>query len=147
MILIHKCFTYTKRNGTAIMNILIVIGGKLWARRLWIWLLGSWYYNLCITFWFITVPRRFRRGNVFKYPKCTIWLRLWGNKSSTIYQHKVIEKEISAINPSNVLHFSPIFSGVWGNIRRSQKFYWIITFEAKKKKVISQRMFRPSLVG
>ena len=80
-----------KRNRTVIMNILIVIGGKLWACRLWIWLLGSWHYNLCITFWFITIPRRFRRGNIFKYPKCTIWLRLWGNKNSIIYLHILIE--------------------------------------------------------
>ena len=138
-----------KRNRTVIMNILIVIGGKLWACRLWIWLLGSWHYNLCITFWFITIPRRFRRGNIFKYPKCTIWLRLWGNKNSIIYLHILIENSMLQVcwisQPFISCGFN--FSGVWRNIRRSQKLYWILTFEAKKKKVICQRMFRPSLVG
>ena len=90
-------FSYMKGNRIVIMNTLIVIGGKLWASWLWIWLLGSWYYNLCITFWFITIPRRFRRGNVFKYPKCTIWLRLWGNKNSIIYQDKLIENSINKV--------------------------------------------------
>ena len=124
------------------------LGSELWTSWLWIRLLGNWYHHLCFIVWFISISGRFRCGNLFKYPKCSIWLWLWGKEKS--FSIKFLLKfwdnimfKISLIRYQLFL----LFSGIWRNYRRSQKLYWILTFEAKTKTIISQRMLKPPMVG